>query len=97
MPLLFIMTGEAVALIGAHTIGKVRVEFGPGEAGPWVPGGDDAATSNGPSECLLFDFALWFTTRGTFYSDQNILAGNLLSYTLLFRILQSLTTNITIG
>ena len=51
------MTGEAVALIGAHTIGKVRVEFGPGEAGPWVPGGDDAATSNGPSECLLFDFA----------------------------------------
>ena len=53
MPPLFIMTGEAVALIGAHTIGKVRVEFGPGEAGPWVPGGDDAATPNGPSECLL--------------------------------------------
>ena len=52
MPPFFIMTGEAVALIGAHTIGKVRVEFGP-EEGAWVPGGDDAATPNGPSECLL--------------------------------------------
>ena len=41
-----------MALIGAHTIGKVRVEFGP-EEGAWVPGGDDAATPNGPSECLL--------------------------------------------
>ena len=51
------MTGEAVALIGAHTIGKVRVEFGKQLAGPWVPGGDDAATPNGPSEYLLFDFA----------------------------------------
>ena len=57
MPPFFIMTGEAVALIGAHTIGKVRVEFGP-EEGAWVPGGDDTATPNGPTECLLFDFAL---------------------------------------
>ena len=24
--------------------------------GAWVPGGDDTATPNGPSECLLFDF-----------------------------------------
>ena len=52
------MTGEAVALIGAHTIGKVRVEFGEPLAGPWVPGGADTATTNGPSECRLFDFAL---------------------------------------
>ena len=62
MPPFFIMTGEAVALIGAHTIGKVRVEFGSDLAGPWVPGGDDAATTNGPSECLLFDFAPWFNS-----------------------------------
>ena len=41
MPPFFIMTGEAVALIGAHTIGKVRVEFGSDLAGPWVPGGAD--------------------------------------------------------
>ena len=90
------MTGEAVALIGAHTIGQVRVEFGEQLAGPWVPGGADTATTNGPSECRLFDFALRLT-RGTCYSDQNILAVNLLSFTLLFRILQSLTTNITSG
>ena len=51
-----------MALIGAHTIGKVRVEFGEQLAGPWVPGGDDAATTNGPSECLLFDFAPWFNS-----------------------------------
>ena len=53
MPPFFIMTGEAVALIGAHTIGQVRVEFGEQLAGPWVPGGADTATTNGPSECLL--------------------------------------------
>lgn len=39
---------EAVALIGAHTIGQVREEFGPALEGPWVPNGADDATDRGP-------------------------------------------------
>lgn len=41
-------TEEATVLLGAHTIGQIRVEFGDELAGPWVPGGKDDATENGP-------------------------------------------------
>jgi hypothetical protein len=39
---------EATALIGAHTIGLTRNEFGPELAGPWVENGADEATPQGP-------------------------------------------------
>ena len=39
---------EKTALIGAHTIGLVRNEFGPGLAGPWVLNGADDFTQDGP-------------------------------------------------
>ena len=35
-------------MLGAHTIGQIRVEFGDELAGPWVPGGKDDATEGGP-------------------------------------------------
>ena len=41
-------TEEATVLLGAHTIGQIRVEFGDELAGPWVPGGKDDATEGGP-------------------------------------------------
>ena len=86
-----------MALIGAHTIGKVRVEFGSDLAGPWVPGGDDAATTNGPSECLLFDFALWFNSWHLLFCPKHTCCEPTLIHFALLYVLQSLITNITIG
>lgn len=39
---------EAVALIGAHSLGMTRTSFGPSLAGPWVHSGADDASDNGP-------------------------------------------------
>ena len=45
-------------MLGAHTIGQIRVEFGDELAGPWVPGGKDDATEGGPGKSHECSFEL---------------------------------------
>mmetsp|Transcript_23261 Transcript_23261/g.48298 ORF Transcript_23261/g.48298 Transcript_23261/m.48298 type:complete len:505 (-) Transcript_23261:52-1566(-) len=49
---------EAVALIGAHTIGMTRNIFGDAHKGVWIPSGADDATPNGPE--FNNDFHVYF-------------------------------------